>query len=117
MKKTFPPILARICEHLNLNKNQDIASALGVAQPTVINWGERNDIPLDRAVEFSKRERISLDWLITGEGPKYKSEGLTPTIPATTSPDETALLDAYRAADEAGRAALLITAKAMARKA
>ncbi|MEO5347959.1 MAG: hypothetical protein H7834_16525 [Magnetococcus sp. YQC-9] len=40
----------------------------------------------------------------------------TPTIPATTSPDESALLDAYRAADEAGRAALLITAKAMARK-
>ncbi|MEO5347106.1 MAG: hypothetical protein H7834_12110, partial [Magnetococcus sp. YQC-9] len=40
----------------------------------------------------------------------------TPTIPATTSPDESALLEAYRAADEAGRAALLITAKAMARK-
>ncbi|GAB0057347.1 hypothetical protein SIID45300_01674 [Candidatus Magnetaquicoccaceae bacterium FCR-1] len=54
---------------------------------------------------------MNIDWLLTSEGNMFRSSS-SPTL----TPDETALLEAYRAADEAGRAALLITAKAMARK-
>lgn len=45
-------------------------------------------------------------YIITG----MRSSSLAPALP----PDETALLDAYRQADNPGKAALLVTAKALA---
>ncbi|MEO5347896.1 MAG: helix-turn-helix domain-containing protein [Magnetococcus sp. YQC-9] len=84
----------------------------GIPKSTAYNYlsGVRTPDAENLALLCS-RLGINLNWLLTGEGPMFRSS-TSPTL----SPDESALLDAYRAADEAGRAALLITAKAMARK-
>ncbi|MBF0340710.1 MAG: helix-turn-helix domain-containing protein [Magnetococcales bacterium] len=114
MKKIFPPILSRVCEHLKTDKNQYIAEKLLVEPQTVSTWKSRNDVPFAQAISFAKREKLNLEWLLTGEGPMRRN---VEDPPPSLTPDESTLLDAYRSTDEPGRAALLATAKAVMRKA
>ena len=68
--ENFPPILGRVVSCLNVEKNHEVASALGVTPSTVSNWKERGDIPILQAVNFALREEISVDWILTGKGKK-----------------------------------------------
>ncbi|MBF0263515.1 MAG: helix-turn-helix domain-containing protein [Magnetococcales bacterium] len=75
MQKFLPPILSRIGEYLKTDKNHLIAERLYVEPQTVSTWKGRNDVPFSQAIAFAKRENLNIEWLLTGEGPKSKSEG------------------------------------------
>ncbi|WP_420905039.1 helix-turn-helix domain-containing protein [Candidatus Magnetaquiglobus chichijimensis] len=97
--------------HTGLNlKEFSIKSAIPYRTIQGYLADERDPGP-ESLTKLSAQMDMNIDWLLTSEGNMFRSSS-SPTL----TPDETALLEAYRAADEAGRAALLITAKAMARK-
>lgn len=50
-------------------KNIDIARAIGVNNPSqnVKNWDARGTIPWQELYDYAVKEKISLDWLLTGE--------------------------------------------------
>lgn len=66
-------ILNRVGEIINSNKNQDIASALGVPANVCSQWkrADRQTIPFDKIVDFGIKKNISINYLLIGEGDKY----------------------------------------------
>lgn len=69
--KTFSTndILNRLKDALSISNDQELGKALGVTKGAISNWRKRNSIDYDRV--FSICERISLDWLFTGEGDMF----------------------------------------------
>ncbi len=56
----------------------EVASALGLSKTALSNYKKRGTIPYDNLFTFCKIERVSFDWLLTGEGPKRRDEVLEP---------------------------------------
>lgn len=64
--------IERLKSGLNLSSDNALAELLGISKATLSNWKSRNSI--DIPLVFSKCERISIDWLLTGEGDMLKSK-------------------------------------------
>lgn len=74
--------LEAIIQYYSNGKPSVFANYLGVAPSTISSWLSRNTLDYD--LIFAKCEKISPDWLLTGEGEMLRSEQNTPTaIPAT----------------------------------
>lgn len=56
----------------------EIADALKTTKTALSNHKARDTVPYEAIVSFCERENISLDWLLTGEGPKYRGTGTYP---------------------------------------
>lgn len=97
--------------------NKDFSAKLneicGMPKRTAHNYLSGLRTPdAENLTSLCARMGINLNWLLTGEGPMFRDQVATTDLP----PDEAALLDAYRAADESAKAALLVVAKTMAKK-
>ncbi len=65
-------IIHRLSEALGTKTDADMAIQLGVSKSTISNWKARNTVPYEQCMEVTKREFLSLNWLLTGEGPMYR---------------------------------------------
>ena len=87
-------IIERICdviEQKNL-KTADLAKKLGIRHSVITNWKKRNtNPPIEYILHICEFLDISVDELITGESGD------------TLTPEEQALLAAYRRSDERGK--------------
>lgn len=78
--------------------------AMGTKRSTVGNWRNRGTIPYSECVKVAQEKNLSLDWLLTGEGPMFRGESAAP-VPAPSSPAhnprEEAILALFRSLTEA----------------
>jgi hypothetical protein len=86
----------------------------------VQSWNARG-VPAWRLEQIAQRTGCRISWLRDGEGPQYdRNPGLVVSEPVSTydalSPRERALLDNYRALDEAAKSALEQTSAVLAQQ-
>ncbi|WP_342595495.1 S24 family peptidase [Salinicola lusitanus] len=61
-------ILERMKAALNLSSDKEVAEYFGVSPTSVHNWRRRGSVPYDECVSLAIAKKISLEWLILGEG-------------------------------------------------
>lgn len=78
----------------------DFAALLHVDRKTVVRWETGQRMPdCDSLLNMKQRLRISIDWLLTGQGQAAQDIAL--------SPEDLQALEGYRALDADGRRAVL----------
>lgn len=65
-------IIDRIKKLKGFKSDTDTARALGMTRTALSSHKTRDSIPFSNLYAFCNTERISLDWLLTGEGSKYR---------------------------------------------
>lgn len=90
-----------------------LARAIPVNRQTLASWRKRDRVPYLECIKFSEEHGLSLDWLLTGEGPMRREEQPQPAAPAVEvpegysafemSPREAAMLELFRSLDEDGQ--------------
>lgn len=71
-----------------------------ISRSTVGSWIARESVPYAICVGVAREYSISLDWLLTGEGPMRRGEEGTAAQSPAESPREQALLALWRELDE-----------------
>jgi transcriptional regulator with XRE-family HTH domain len=75
MAPTYGSFWTRLLEAMadrGLPQTQVAAAKLGrVTQPAARKWAEGGLPDVDKIIDIAKRLDVSLDWLLTGEGPKH----------------------------------------------
>ena len=69
MDENILEIIDRIKQHKGLRDDDEVASALGMTKGNLSSYKTRQAIPYEYLSKFCRQERLSLDWLLTGEGP------------------------------------------------
>ncbi|TAN59833.1 hypothetical protein EPN18_09770 [bacterium] len=57
-----------------LSSDADVANLLGIKPKTLATAKVRNSIPYEVLTSFCNSEKLSLNWLLTGDGSKYRGE-------------------------------------------
>lgn len=95
-KKSLDAVLRRMMERLGVTTDSELARALPINRQTLASWRKRDSVPYLECIKFSEEHGVSLDWLLTGQGPMLRGD----TSPSTTSepenPREQALLALWR---------------------
>jgi transcriptional regulator with XRE-family HTH domain len=77
LKRDVRPVIDRIKKALNFTADEDVEKALGVRAGLISSYSRMaNEIPYPPIMDLGEREGLSLDWLLTGEGPMRKGEML-----------------------------------------
>lgn len=69
----FAAVLARMKLVTQSTTDSGLAFALGVSPQTVSSWKGRDSIPYAICVDLAEKHGISLDWLLLGEGPRFRA--------------------------------------------
>ncbi|WP_168772525.1 helix-turn-helix domain-containing protein [Pseudomonas sp. A-1] len=91
-----------------VNSDSALSTAMEQKRSTVGNWRNRGTVPYAECVNAAAEKGISLDWLLTGEGPMRRDEA-APAVAADApaapgiSPREAAMLELFRSLDEDGQ--------------
>jgi len=76
-KTLLRTILNRLKEAENVKYDKELAVPLKVAERTVNTWKNRDSIPWERLFEYSRRKKVSLEWIINGRGPLLSTNMVT----------------------------------------
>ncbi len=68
----YSEVIERMRESGKLKNDSRVARALGVTPQALSNYKKRGKIPADLVIKFSELFGLYVDWLLSGEGPKYK---------------------------------------------
>lgn len=75
---------------INVKRDADLWTDIGVPPSTGWNWRKRNSIPTRRLVEFARRHDLNIHYLLLGEGPVRRAAtppiALAPSPPRSPSP-------------------------------
>jgi len=101
-KNSVRSVLNRLHQVFGVRNDSQLCSALNVNRSTVGSWISRESVPYAICVEIASDKKVSLDWLLTGEGPMLRDQSAH--APSTggepVNPREQAILELYRALDE-----------------
>lgn len=86
----FPGLFDRIKEVLGTDIQKEIADMVGVKPPSVFKWKRDEKISVENLLAISKLSGVSINWLLTGEGPKYLQNKTEDSIENLNSSNETA---------------------------
>lgn len=67
-------IVDRMKLALDLKSSKELAKYLGVSDSSISNWIRRNTVPYAECVQITKRNNISMDWLLFGIGDSSSSK-------------------------------------------
>lgn len=98
--RTASDVVDRMKEALGIKQDSDLARRFGIAKTTVSGWRGRNAVPYELCVLVSDEAGASLDWLLAGEGPRWRVAEQAPPgggYEAKLSQGEKAVLNLYRA--------------------
>ena len=107
----FLAVLARLKVLTNTTTDAALSKALGVSPQTLSSWKIRDTIPYAICVSIARERGISLDWLLSGEGSKFRGEAEPATGTTVNNPQEEAILELFRSLGEAGRREIQIAAE------
>lgn len=99
-RKAVKAVLERLSVVLGAKTSQSLADQLGVSPQTVSSWKGRESVPYAQCVEVAERYGVSLDWLLTGEGPVRRGEEGQAVQTAAEGSREQAMLTLWRELDE-----------------
>lgn len=116
------PVVQRLLAAVGASTIAEAARALGVGGETVRVWSKAGRIPDSKLRLIALQTGCRISWLRDGDGPQYdRNPGLVVSEPVSTydalSPRERALLDNYRALDEAAKSTLEQTGALFAQQA
>jgi hypothetical protein len=57
-----------------ISKDTELASIFGVRQSLITMWRKRGTVPYENLLHYCELRNIDPLWLLTGKGPKYRSE-------------------------------------------
>jgi hypothetical protein len=97
-KVKIEDVLGRIKQIVGESSDSGLARALDTTPQTISSWKARDSIPYAKCIELAEKERVSLDWLLTGEGAMYKAAAANQQ--PSLSPRDQGLLDLFHALDE-----------------
>lgn len=97
-KSSALDVIERLKEIHSANSDTELCKAIDVNRQTLSNWKMRDTVPYPLCVQVAKKEGVTLDWLLTGEGPMHRDHPAGADT-ALTSREE-ALLDLFRALDD-----------------
>ncbi len=63
-------IWGRVQEGTDITSLSNLSKLIGITQPSVSERKRKNEFPLDWAYVIAQKYNLSMDWLITGKGPK-----------------------------------------------
>lgn len=92
----FAAVLARMKLVTQSATDSSLAAALGVSPQTVSSWKGRDSIPYAICVELADQHGVSLDWLLVGEGPKFRAHTQRILSPASDPEWEAQLIAQLR---------------------
>lgn len=98
--KSVRAVLNRLQRVHGVKNDNQLCERLGVNRSTLGSWVARESVPYAICVEIAEGMAISLDWLLTGEGPMRRGEVGQVEQGAAESPREQALLALWRELDE-----------------
>lgn len=78
-------VLDRISSILGCQGDANIAEELGVQRTTVSSWKSRDKIPYEECWQVAQRTGISMDWLLSGIGPREREQNLVASKSGTVS--------------------------------
>ena len=73
MIRNISQIVERLKSECRFKTDKDAAEALGMSGTALYNHKLRGSIPYEALSTFCEKEGISLDWLLTGEGPMRRA--------------------------------------------
>ena len=92
----FAAVLARMKLVTQSATDSGLSAALGVSPQTVSSWKGRDSIPYAICVELANRHGMSLDWLLVGEGPRFRVHSHQAMIPSADPDWETQVITELR---------------------
>ena len=98
--KSAASVLDRLHQVFGVKNDNQLGDALQVNRSTLGNWRSRDSVPYTVCVDVALERGISLDWLLTGEGPMHRGEAGQAVQGAAENPREQALLALWRELDE-----------------
>lgn len=72
-------VLERLALVLETKTGNQLAERLGVSPQTISSWKSRESVPYAQCVDVAGEKGVSLDWLLTGEGPMFRGEVESPS--------------------------------------
>ena len=72
--KSVRAVLNRLQRVHGVKNDNQLCERLGVNRSTLGSWVARESVPYAICVEIAEGMAISLDWLLTGEGPMRRGE-------------------------------------------
>jgi len=58
----------------SISKDIKLAESLGIAQSTLAGWKSRGTIDISIIIDFCDNFNVNLDWLLTGNGEKFRTK-------------------------------------------
>ena len=98
--KSAASVLDRLHQVFGVKNDNQLGDALQVNRSTLGNWRSRDSVPYTVCVDVALERGVSLDWLLTGEGPMRRAEVGRAATANAESPREQALLALWRELDE-----------------
>ncbi len=92
----FAAVLARMKLITQSATDSGLSAALGVSPQTVSSWKGRDSIPYAICVDLAEKHGVSLDWLLVGEGQKFRAHAQHATDLSTDAEWETQLIAQLR---------------------
>lgn len=73
MKEIFYDLLDRLKKHLDIKSDAGLARELGITPQALSSFKKQKKFPSDLIIKYCFNNKLSIDWLFTGEGPKYRN--------------------------------------------
>jgi hypothetical protein len=72
MRVKYSDVLERMKKSANLKNDSRLARLLGVTPQALSNYKKRSKVPSDLLIKFADMQGLSVDWLLSGEGPSSR---------------------------------------------
>ena len=79
-RKEFDATVSRMLRAISGKSQEDLASFFEISKDAIYKAGRQNKIPPAWFLTIGKKTNISIDWLVTGDGPMYRGNA-QPTAP------------------------------------
>ncbi|HBO1199075.1 TPA: helix-turn-helix domain-containing protein [Pseudomonas aeruginosa] len=98
--KSASAVVDRLLSVYGVRNDNQLSEILQIKRSTLGNWRSRDSVPYTICVSAAEEKGVSLDWLLTGEGPMWRGADSQKVEPTPADPRELALLALWRELDE-----------------
>jgi len=71
-------VIARMAQACGVKTDTELADKLEIKRNTIASWKNRGSVPYEQAVIVAEQKNVTLDWLLTGEGPMRRGDASGP---------------------------------------
>ncbi|KYO87163.1 helix-turn-helix transcriptional regulator [Pseudomonas aeruginosa] len=109
--KSANAVVDRLLSVYGVKNDNQLSELLQIKRSTLGNWRSRDSVPYTVCVITAEERGVSLDWLLTGEGPMWRGGDSQKVEETLTDPREQALLALWRELGEDDRREIQLAAE------